>query len=137
LVLVLIALLAAYSGQNISDLPTPPDTQFNNHTTYRPDTSVSQDSQLKNFWDWTTKDSASFYTFVLAIFTGILSVVSIVQGIFLYRADRLGRDSLTSVQRAFVFIRNFETTIVNNDFIIAPLWENSGSTPAENQVMWV
>jgi hypothetical protein len=35
-----------------------------------------------------------------------------------------------------VFIKTFETKVVNNKFLVTPLWENSGSTPAEDQITW-
>jgi hypothetical protein len=46
---------------------------------------------LKRFWDWTTHDAVSFYTFVLAIFTGVLGCVALIQLHFLNRADKTAR----------------------------------------------
>jgi hypothetical protein len=134
--LLLVAFLAAYSGgQNLT--PTKYIEKTCDAYCYeKGETKDNNDSQFEVFWNWTTKDSVSFYTFILAIFTGLLAGVSMFQGYFLYRADLLGRESLASVQMAFVFIRTFETSVVNDNFIIAPLWENSGATPAEDKTMW-
>jgi hypothetical protein len=48
---------------------------------------------LQRFWEWTTHDAVSFYTAVLALFTIVLGVVSIVQIRYLRRADVTARTS--------------------------------------------
>jgi hypothetical protein len=134
-ILVLIGTFAAYSGNQSREAASFTQADYNQATENKPNYHANQYSPLSDWWNWITKDSVSFFTFVLAIFTGILAVVSILQGVFLYRADGFNRDSLTSVQRAFLFIKTIETHVVNEFIIIMPLWENSGATPAEEQRM--
>jgi hypothetical protein len=104
---------------------------INNYQYYRPTSNAANESIQD-----TSAETIAYYTKVLAWFTGLLATISIGQGYFLYRADKLGRDNLTKVQRSFVFIRSFETKVINNKVSVTPLWENSGSTPAEDQTMW-
>jgi uncharacterized membrane protein len=40
---------------------------------------------------WVPTDSVGLYTLVLAVFTGLLAIVSGVQGVFLLRADKTAR----------------------------------------------
>lgn len=49
----------------------------------------------------------------------------------------ISRQALITVERAFVFIRTFEVHVLNDNVIIMPKWENSGSTPANDKVNWV
>jgi hypothetical protein len=58
------------------------DKSPNQRTYYNPFTA---------FWDWTTHDAVSFYTSVLAIFTGVLGATAIVQIRYLRRADETAR----------------------------------------------
>jgi hypothetical protein len=93
------------------------------------------------------------YTKWLAIFTALLVLVSGFQIGFLISADRTAtkaanaakdaaetaKTSLTTVQRAFVFIDVFEANVLNNELVIMPKWRNSGSTPTRfmtNHVNW-
>ena len=76
-----------------------------NYQYYRP-ASKSTNESIEDI----STDTIAYYTEMLAWFTGILAVVSVAQGYFLYRADKLVQESLTNVQRAFVFIKTFELT---------------------------
>lgn len=57
-------------------------------------------SWLKEFWDWTTHDPVSFYTFTLAVFTGVLGCVSIIQIRFLTRADGTARIAADAAKKS-------------------------------------
>jgi hypothetical protein len=104
---------------------------INNYQYHRPASNAARES-IQDI----SAETVAYYTKALAWFTGLLATISIGQGYFLYRADKLGRDNLTKVQRSFVFIKVLETRVINNKFSVTPLWENSGSTPAEEQTMW-
>ncbi|HEY1836386.1 MAG TPA: hypothetical protein VGG36_01915 [Rhizomicrobium sp.] len=56
-------------------------------------------SLWSGFWDWTTRDAISFYTFVLAIFTVALFGASVWQGSAILRAERLNLAALRTAQR--------------------------------------
>ncbi len=52
-------------------------------------------------------------------------------------AAEVARQSLVTVQRAFVFIDSFQGNIVNHNLIVAPKWRNSGTTPTRFMTNWV
>jgi hypothetical protein len=49
------------------------------------------DNIFADGWNWTTEDPVSFYTSILALFTGVLVVISAIQIRFLIRADQTAR----------------------------------------------
>lgn len=52
------------------------------------------------------------------------------------KAAEVAEKTLVGTQRAFVFVRQFETSVINNELQILPQWENSGSTPTKNARNW-
>jgi hypothetical protein len=58
-----------------------------------PDKKPAHDDPLSKFINWSTHDPVAFFTFVLAIFTGALVVVSGIQIGYLRRADETARRS--------------------------------------------
>jgi hypothetical protein len=87
------------------------------HTKYE----AKHDNIFADAWNWTTQDPLSFYTSVLALFTGVLVFVSFIQIRYLIRADFVSRRSsvaarqsaiaakaaaevLPKIERAYVFI---------------------------------
>jgi hypothetical protein len=102
---------------------------------------------------WVPIDSVGLYTLVLAVFTGLLFVVSGVQGFLLLRADKTARiaadaakrsaDSAFAAERArfFIVIRNHNiaqivastehrgSLISGENFSIRYHFENYGKTP--------
>ena len=103
------------------------------------------------FWRATWQDPINLFTLVLAIATIVLVIVAIFQSWILIGANRtaqraaaaaedgtkISKEALISVQRAFVFIKLFKSHVVNNEFLIMPMWENSGSTVANSLKNWV
>jgi hypothetical protein len=104
------------------------------------------------FWRATWQDPINLFTLVLAIATTVLVIVAIFQSWIganrtAQRAaaaaedsTKISKEALISVQRAFVFIKLFETHVINNEFnefLIMPMWENSGSTVANSLKNWV
>jgi hypothetical protein len=78
----------------------PPQTPQYDSSTENAARKPSENNPLKLFWDWTTHDAVSFYTFVLAIFTGVVGVVAIVQIGFLIRADKTTRITAEAARRS-------------------------------------
>lgn len=83
-----------------------------------PQSSASSASQkteyhgpLSNFWDWVTKDSISFFTFVLAIATAALVYTSIRQIGFLKRAEATS-EKLAEVSERQMLITGHQTDIL-------------------------
>jgi hypothetical protein len=114
------------------------------------ESSQEKREQSKSFWQRTTEDPIAFFTLWLAIFTMILSAVAVIQIKFLVRAEgiatktaqaakdsaEVAKQSLVTVQRAFVFIDSFQADMLNNDLIIMPRWRNSGTTPTRYMTNW-
>jgi hypothetical protein len=111
-VLIFLAFFGAYAGQTVSQPPIP-----------RP---VEQSANIRDL-------------------IGLFTLIAIaVQAYFLWRAVRsadasasVSKQALVDVQRAFVFLRTFEFHFINRNVHIMPLWENSGSTPANDRTNWV
>jgi hypothetical protein len=77
-------------GMGWLDIRTSPTQHsINGQRAARADKEAAQNNPLQLFWDWTTKDAVSFYTFVLAIFTGILGITAIKQ----IKAARMAADA--------------------------------------------
>jgi hypothetical protein len=88
-------------------------------------------------WDW-------WFDSPTSLFNGLLVIVGATQAVFLWRAvketgesTRISKQALVDVQRAFVFIKMFEVSVINNNIVIMPQWENSGYTPATQKINWV
>jgi len=112
---------------------------------------------LAQFWDWSTHDSVGFFTFVLAIFTGSLVVVSAVQIRYLRRADQTARISanaaaaasdtataaLHNSQRPWVIAENLRLmepiTIEPERYFIHALidYRNTGTSLASAVQVWI
>jgi hypothetical protein len=96
--LILGAMLLVYPLIKLIESPLPaPQTKANQRankgaedsgTKNEPSESVGQ---RLGFWERTFDDPIAFYTFVLAIFTGVLGTVSLIQLTFIFRADRTAR----------------------------------------------
>jgi hypothetical protein len=119
---------------------------------------AAQDRNEKTIWQ--PNDPVSAYTFVLAIFTGLLVLVSGVQIRFLTRADKIARitadavrdqaaltrETMIKTQRAFVLVKALEIeplTVLHQSptgplvdrvvgWRIGVKWENSGDTPTRD-----
>jgi hypothetical protein len=88
--LLVAGMIVIGTGFGLSQPSEPPEKHEH---TQKSDQKPASNNPLKNFWNWTTADAVSFYTFVLAIFTGVLSVIAIVQIRYLVRADKTARIS--------------------------------------------
>jgi hypothetical protein len=65
-----------------------------------PQYEAKHDNIFSDAWNWTTQDAVSFYTSMLALFTGALVTVSAIQIRFLIRADISARRSAIAARRA-------------------------------------
>jgi len=147
-----VVALLAFSWSRSSRIQ-PYEQQNNQETHDRSAQATDEYESWEALWQRTKRDPIAFFTAVLAISTTLLFVIAIGQLWFLIRAEntasrsaaaaedsaKTSKDALISVQRAFVFIRSFETVVVNQEFRILPQWENGGSTPtknARNYVSW-
>lgn len=70
-----------------------------------PQYEAKHDNIFFDAWNWTTQDPVSFYTFILAIFTGALVLVAGVQIRYLIRADITARRSAIAARRAAIAAR--------------------------------
>jgi hypothetical protein len=49
----------------------------------------------------------------------------------------VAKQSLVTVQRAFVFIDSFQADVLNNELFVMPKWRNSGTTPTRYMTNWI
>lgn len=101
------------------------------------------------FWLTTWREPINLFTALLVVATFALCIIAWLQMAVLERTDRtaakaanaaldtvtISREALIEVQRAFVFVKVFQLDIVNDTQRITPMFENSGSTPA-NPIRW-
>lgn len=66
---------------------------------------AKHDNILTDAWNWTTQEPISFYTSLLAIFTGALVLVAGIQIRYLIRADITARRSAIAARRAAIAAR--------------------------------
>ena len=105
---VALAALLALGGWSAWQLSTEPSAQprYQAHAgstnqkaaEYYPLNRLSE--WLTQLWDWSTHDAITFYTLVLAIFTGSLAIVAIFQIHYLRRADETARTSADAARAA-------------------------------------
>jgi len=89
---VLFAALMAFAfGSSFGWSLQPSNLPKHGETSEQSKQETSHHNPLKLFWDWTTRDAVSFYTFVLAIFTGVLGATAIVQIRHLRTANEIAR----------------------------------------------
>ena len=66
---------------------------------------VGAPATMAAFWEWTTHDSVSFYTFMLALFTGVLSVSTIMLWFATRRTALIAERVLTEYERPWLFLQ--------------------------------
>ena len=79
MIIALLALVVLWCGWQSKFSSQPPQTPEHKEGAAQTAKESSNNDPFELFWNWTTKDSVSFYTFILAIFTGILGATAIVQ----------------------------------------------------------
>jgi hypothetical protein len=87
---------------------------------------------MLDFWNWITRDSISFFTFILAIFTIVLAATSFWQGLATHRSVNLAADEFRVTHRPRVTVRSFQTLAeVGQAPSITFLYVNTGDLPAK------
>jgi hypothetical protein len=96
-------------------LSKSPHAPTKRQTAKQTDEKAAHYNPFYEFWQWTTHDAVSFYTFVLAIFTGVLGSVAIVQIRYLIRADKTARvaadaakksaDATTAIESPYLLVK--------------------------------
>jgi hypothetical protein len=157
----LIAALVFFSaliGMNMMSSREQPQAPQNQSSAQGPQTAEPQTKGPESFgqwlsrmWDATTGDPIALFTAFLALFSFSLLVVSVVQIVYLNRADTTAtltakaaqqsadtaRAALVNAQRAFVFVASFEANQLGGDFFtVAANWKNSGTTPTKNLIIY-
>jgi hypothetical protein len=100
--LICIALFYANEIWRSSKRPHPPTTKPGaEHSQYQ----SKHDNIFADAWNWTTQDPVSFYTSVLALFTGALVIVSAIQIRFLIRAEITARRAAIAARRSAIAAR--------------------------------
>ena len=93
---------------------------------------------LSRFWHWTATDPLSFYTSVLALFTGVLSCSTIGLWLATNRNAKIAERALTeherpwlSLESSTVQMRDPRTaTVIQNNWFIKLHFKNVGRSPA-------
>jgi hypothetical protein len=99
---------------------------------------VGSPAIIAAFWKWTTHDSTSFYTFMLALFTGVLSASTIMLWFATRRSALIAERALTEYERPWLFLQgatvrrreNPGQALIPNNFFIKLRWKNIGRAPA-------
>ena len=69
-------------------------------------TQAEEHSNLSKWWDWTTDDSAAFYTFILCFLTVLLVAATGILGVGTFIAAHAARDAaehIPRVERAYIY----------------------------------
>jgi len=85
---VLFAGIALFYANEIWRSSKRPHTPTSHSRAEHAKYEAKHDNILADAWNWTTQDPVSFYTSALALFTGALVFVSMIQIKFLIRADK-------------------------------------------------
>jgi hypothetical protein len=123
-----------------------PQTAKEQQTTEKHDQEPPKGQNPKLLWDRVFPDTIFFFTFWLGLFTGALALVAFLQLSSLNRAEfiaaktaqaakesaDIAKETLVSTNRAFVFLTTFEANVLGDKLVVAPKFENSGSTPTQN-----
>jgi hypothetical protein len=143
-----IVLIVAVAGAIVSSQPSlGPAQQQASEKNYGKEHHEKGDITL---WDSWFPDSTSIFNLFLVVFTGVLAFAGIFQLSALNRAERISaniaqaakdssevaKQSLVTVQRAFVFVDLFQADMLNNELIVMPRWRNSGTTPTRYMTNW-
>jgi hypothetical protein len=95
-------------------------------------------TNLRKKWNGIFADPTACATVCIAIFTIVTVVVSYFQWQALREANQVNRDSLASIQRAFIAYASietyshYETSTGELWWFFDPIWENAGNTPTRN-----
>ena len=81
----------------------------------------TRNEQSESFLIRTINDPLSLYTCILAIFTAVLAIVSIVQGIFLFRAEKISRRMIEFTAKEF--ITNHRPRLRVRNIVVRPAYE--------------
>jgi hypothetical protein len=96
--LLALIYLAAFAGYKLSSgPPCQPSDQTHSHC---PNQKPTKNDPISRFIEWSTNDPVAFFTFILAIFTGALVVISSIQIRFLIKADRTASISANAARDA-------------------------------------
>jgi hypothetical protein len=98
----LLAYLALFYANEIWRSPERSYQPAHQTSTQHTEHKQSGENILGAFWRWTTHDPVAFYTSVLALFTGVLTVVSFIQIRYLIRADLVARKSSVAARRSAI-----------------------------------
>jgi hypothetical protein len=97
--------------------------------------------ECKTFWEKTTTDPVAFFTLWLVVFTGGLTVSTILLWRAGERQTSIARQAMVAGERAFIFTTNvspfWEIDPATNlySWRFRPLWKNSGDTPTRRMIM--
>jgi hypothetical protein len=124
------------------------------HAEQRAKSKRTEENQLYAFWRWTTGEPVTFYTFVLAIFTGVLGISTVGLWFVTWRsgirqsrdmegaiaaaraANEISREAIIADQRAWVTVGDmqFENGLIfkknGADLALSVKVANVGKTPA-------
>ena len=116
-ILAFVLFVAGFAGIVWDASSKPPRTQdIYSHNQYNK-TQYGTNDQSDDFWRWITHDAITFFTFMLALFTLALVIVSAIQIRFLIRADRPTQQTIILSQRPRLRVRNVVVTPANPAFV--------------------
>jgi hypothetical protein len=115
LLLMCLAVGLAWIDQRTS---LPSQNPVGDERSARAEHKSTNNNPLELFWDWTTREAVSFYTFVLAIFTGVLGITAIKQIKYLRLANETARIAANAAKQSAETQAN-DTRIIQRAYISA------------------
>jgi hypothetical protein len=96
------------------------------------------ESVLSRLWHWTTSDALSFYTSVLALFTGVVGCSTIGLWMATNRNAQIAERALREHERPWLFLEGASvrmrdprtSTVIQNNWFIKLRFKNVGRSPA-------
>ncbi len=104
--LLLVGLVGLYVREEYRSFQLCPNWPEQHQPAKGTQQNTDQHGYLADFWDWLTHDAVSFFTFVLAVFTGLLLLVAYFQFRVLIRSDETARISANAARDSAVIARN-------------------------------
>lgn len=134
LLIILMMIGIGFFGGHFKE--TNPPAQQQTAQDYKNENANSESG--KSFWQRTTEDPVAYFTLWLVAFTGVLAVVSIVQGWFLLRSEGIAKTSADAAKKSAEAVITAERArlFVDVDLGENPVAASNGAKNTINVSLW-